>query len=217
MANDYWDLSVEELIKVRRRLAARANKQMQRWLAAGLGEKGAAYKQYAKPYLRQFGPDRATFHLGATPIAGKKANTYRQKQKEISEIAALERYTNAKTYSIKGYQEAKRKALAGLAQASGIEPGSEEMIRFLASAADDFVGTEQWLWVKWTLGSEAIKAVAKGIAQGTATDAEMIDRIKAMQLKETAGTRYSSLNWEDYMDELGLGEDHVSDMEDEDV
>lgn len=213
MANDYWDLSVDELVKVRRRLAARANKQMQRWLAAGLGEKGAAYKQYAMPYLRQFGPDRATFHVGTTPIAGKKASTYRQKQKEISEIAALERYTQAKTYGIKGYQEAKQKALAGLAQAAGIEPGSEEMIRFLSSAADDFVGTDQWSWVKWTLGSEAIKAVAKGIAQGTATKAELIDRIKAMQLKEAAGTRYSSLSWEQYMDELGLDETQVSEEE----
>ena len=211
---DYSALSLEELITLRRQRASTVNKQLQRWRSAGLAEKGSAYKMYAQSYLRQFGPDRATFHAGRTQIAKAGTTEYQSRRKEIAELKALARYHDAPTYSISGYEKVKRKALQGLAQASGIELGSDEMTRFLESAADGIVGSDQWNWVKWTLGSEAIKAVAKGIAQGNATKAEIIDRIKTMQMREAADrVQYSDMTWEDLMDQLGIEDDQISESE----
>ena len=213
---DYSALSLEDLIELRRKRAVTVNKQIQRWRAAGLAEKGSSYKMYAQSYLRQFGTDRATFHAGRTQIAKAGTPEYQARRKEIAELNALARYHDAPTYSITGYAEVKQKALTGLARASGIELGSDEMTRFLESAADGLVGSDQWNWVKWTLGSDAIKAVAKNIAQGNSTKEEMIERIKIMQLKESADkVQYSDLPWEDLMNQLGIEDSQISESEDE--
>lgn len=209
---DFQDMSLPELIALRRKWASAANRQMQRWKAAGMADKASAYKMYAQPYLRMYGPDRATFHTGKKPIAGKTERG--QKQAEIRELSALWRYQHAATYSLSGYKKTKQKAMEGLARASGIDPGTPEMERFLSEAADGIVGSDQWTWVKRTLGSDAIKAVARGIAEGRATKAEVIENIKQMQMQEAAEAKvYSELTWEDYIEELGISEEQISEGE----
>lgn len=213
---DYSSWTLEQLMAERRRQASAANRQMQRWKKAGMAELGAAYRQYAVPYLRQFGPERATFHTGKKPISGKTERG--QRQAEIRELNALWRYMNAKTYTIAGYREVKQRAIEGLGRSVGVEPGSPEMARLheqLSKAADDLVSGDQWTWVKRTLGSEVIRAIAKGIAEGRATKKEMLERIDQMILKETAGTNYAELTFEEYMRELGLDDSHVSEPEEE--
>ena len=213
---DYSGWTLEQLTAERKKQASAANRQMQRWKKAGMAELGAAYRQYAVPYLRQFGPDRATFHTGKKPISGKTERG--QRQAEIRELNALWRYMNAKTYTIAGYKEVKRRAVEGLGRSVGVEPGSPEMARLheqLSRAADDLVSGDQWTWVKRTLGSEVIRAIAKGIAEGRATKQEMLERIDQMILKEAAGTNYAELTFEEYMRELGLDGSHVSEPEDD--
>lgn len=199
---DYSQLSLSELTEIRRMMAERVNRQMRRWEAAGLKDKASAYTHYARPFLRKYGEARSRFTTTRTSLPGK--TVYRQRQAELAEINAMQRLMLAPTYTITGYRKAKTKALEGLARFAGIEKGSDEYERFLESVGNDIVGTDQWRWVKTTLGSDVIAAIAKGIAAGTATKEEMLDRIKTMQMREIAGRNYAELSWEDYIDELGL-------------
>ena len=190
---DYSSYTLEQLISTRQKLAETVNRQMRRWAAAGMGGKASAFTKYAEPYLRQFtnprtGKPLERFHTGKKPISGR--TEYQQRRAEMRELAALERLLNAPTYTITGYNKIKRKALEGLARAAGIDINTPEGRKFIEETAETLVGSDQFAWLKRTVGSEAILEVSKQIAKGNATRDEVLQRITEMRAKDTAGRTY---------------------------
>lgn len=187
---DYQDWSLAELIAYRQRLAQTVNRQMRRVAEAGILKKPGAYTKYAFPYLRQFGRDR--FSTAKLAVAGRTER--QQRLAEIKEISAMERLKSAKTYSIAGYRASKRAALEGLARAAGIDINSPEGRKFIDETAESIAGSEQWGWLKRTVGSEALLEVSRQIAKGNATRNEILNRISAMQAKDVAGRTYTDVS-----------------------
>lgn len=202
-----FDYSLDELIDLRQRLAQTANRQMRRWAASSMENKPSAYTRYAKAYLRQYtnpqtGEPLERFHTGSKPIGGGKE--WQQRRTEIKEINAMLRYMNAPTYTTSGYKKAKQKAVEGLAKAAGLTPGSEEYNRLIKTAADSIIASEQWNWLKRTIGSDAILEVSRQLAKGTATKEEVVQRINEMTVREMAGVNYKDMPLEDVYSELGF-------------
>ena len=183
---DYSAYSTEELISMRMKAAETVNRQMRRWDKAGLKDKPSAYTKYAKPYLRQFGRER--FSTTAKPVGGR--TDYQIRQKEIAELSAMARLKNAPTYTVSGYKKVKKKAIEGLARAAGIDLNSPEGKKFVEETAESLVGSDQWGWLKRTVGSDVLLKVSKKIAEGTSTRDEVLQRITEMRAKDVAGRSY---------------------------
>ena len=183
---DYTDFSLEDLIKTRQKMAQTVNRQMRRWKEAGLEGKRSAFTRYAEPYLRQYGRQR--FSTAKSPVAGR--TEYQQRRAEISELHAMERLMAAQTYRIKGFKEQKRRAIQGLAQAAGIDITTPEGKKFIEEAAESLVASDQWGWLKRTVGSEAILEVSRQIAKGNATRDEVFNKITEMRARDLAGRTY---------------------------
>lgn len=202
---DYNDLSLDDLIAARRKLAESVNRQMRRMAEAGLIDRPSAYTRYAKTYLNKVGRER--FSTAKSAVGGR--TEYQQRRAEMAEIAAMEQLRESKTYTKRGYERTRRKAMEGLAKAAGIERGTEEWTRFMDTAADGIVGTDQWKWARDTLGSEAVKAMAKGVARGVATKEEVLQRIEGMRQKEREGKNYSKSTLEEKVSEMGISLDRI--------
>ena len=183
---DYAQFTTEELISMRMKAAETVNRQMRRWDAAGLKDKPSAYTKYAKPYLRQFGRER--FSTTAKPVGGR--TDYQIRQKEIAELSAMARLKNAPTYTVAGYKKVKKKAIEGLARAAGIDLNSPEGKKFVEETAESLVGSDQWGWLKRTVGSDVLLKVSKKIADGVATREEVLQRITEMRARDVAGRSY---------------------------
>ena len=183
---DYSAFTTAELISMRIKASEAVNRQMRRWDAAGLKNKPSAYTRYATPYLRKYGRDR--FSTKKTAIAGKTDS--QQRRAEIAELSAMARLYNAPTYSIKGYRDTKRKAVEGLARAAGIDLNSPEGRKFVEETAESLVGSDQWGWLKRTVGSDVLLKVSRKIAQGNATQKEVLQRIEEMRQRDIAGRTY---------------------------
>lgn len=201
------DLSLDELVNIRRLLAETVNRQITRWNKAGMKGKKSAFTQYAEPYLRQFtnpktGKPLERFHKGKKPIGTGKE--WQQRRTEMKEINAMRRLVNAKTYSLEGYRGIKKKAIEGLARAAGIDLSTPEGKKFVEDMAEEIVGSDQWGWLKRTVGSEAILGVSRELAKGNATKKEVLERIAEMQGREKAGINYKDMPLEDVYDELGF-------------
>lgn len=204
---DYSDLSLEQLIKKRQKMAETVNRQMRRWTAAGMEGKASAFTKYAHPYLRQYtnpktGKPLERFHTGKQAVAGR--TEYQQRRAELRELAAMERLMNAPTYTLSGYRKIKRKAVEGLARAAGIDLNSPEGRKFVEETAETITGTDQWGWLKRTVGSEAILEVSRQLAKGTATRDEVLQRIAEMRGREMAGQSYADRPLEQVYQDLGF-------------
>lgn len=183
---DYDQYTTPELIAMRQKAAETVNRQMRRWEKAGLKDKPSAYTKYAKPYLRKYGRDR--FKTSSGPVAGKTEAQIRRA--EIAELSAMARLKNAPTYTIEGYKAIKKKAVEGLARAAGIDLDSPEGKKFVQETAETLVGSDQWGWLKRTVGSDVLLKVSKQIALGTATRDEVLQRITEMHSRDIAGRSY---------------------------
>lgn len=197
---DYSDLSLEQLIKKRQKMAETVNRQMRRWNAAGMTGKASAFTKYAEPYLRQYNRER--FKTTKSPVAGR--TEYQQRRAEMRELAAMERLMNAPTYTLSGYKKIKRKAVEGLARAAGIDLNSPEGRKFVEETAETITGTDQWGWLKRTVGSEAILEVSRQLAKGNATRDEVLQRIAEMRGRERAGVSYADQPLEQVYQDLGF-------------
>ncbi len=202
LERDLYDVSLEDMITMRKALAETVNRQMRRWNKAGLEGKGSAFTRYAQPYLRQYGRER--FKTSNAPVAGRTES--QQRRAEMKEINAMRRLVKAPTYSISGYKNIKKKALQGMARTAGIDLDSPEGKKFIDEMADSIVGSDQWGWLKRTIGSEAILEVSRQLAKGTATRQEVLERIAEMRGREAAGKNYKDMPLEDVYAELGFSE-----------
>lgn len=183
---DYSNFTLEELIAIRIRKAEAANRQIRRWNAAGLKGKPSAMTRIADPYLHAMG--RTRYATKKTAISGR--TEYQRRQAEIREISNIERLQGSATYSIHGYKRMKQKALTGLARAAGIDIASPEGKRFLEEVAETLVASDQWGWLKRTVGSDVLLEVSRQIAKGNATRDEVLARITEMRAKDKAGRAY---------------------------
>ena len=183
---DYAQFSTPELIAMRMKAAETVNRQMRRWEKAGLKDKPSAYTKYAKPYLRKY--DRDRFKTSSGPVAGRTDAQIRRA--EISELSAMARLKNAPTYTVGGYKAVKRKAVEGLARAAGIDLDSPEGKKFVQETADTLVGSDQWGWLKRTVGSDILLKISRKIAEGSATRDEVLHRITEMRARDVAGRSY---------------------------
>ena len=167
-------MTLEQLVVTRYKMAESINRQIRRLRKAGYDKSGALSK-IAEPYLR----NRRGFSERKTPLPvktdGKTAKRieYEQKRKEIAEIRAMQRFYKAQTYRIKGIKEQREKAKESFKKQLGVEITDEEI--------KDMYEMEAFEWLKTTLGSDFVNAIARAINAGAATVDEVRTKINRMR------------------------------------
>lgn len=193
---DYSKMTVQELAETRRKMAESVNRQIRRLRASGYDNTGAL-KKIAEPYLRK----RRGFSTGKSPLkvntAGKtKARIeYDIKRKEIAEIRAMERFRQAQTYSIKGIREQRRKARESFKAQLGVEITDKEV--------EEIYEFEAFGFIKQTLGSPVVNALARAINAGASTAREVRSKIDAMR-KKYSEEEIEDMSIEELFEEVGI-------------
>lgn len=194
---DYSGYTLEELAAERRRLALRVNREMLRFEKAGI-DGGNAYSQYAEPYLKR--QNRKRFSTAQTPI--KRKTKQAQMRAEQAELATLNRILQAKTSTVRGYKEAKKNALKGVARAAGLKPRTKAYNAFVNSGiGDTILKSDEWKWLKRTsIGSPLLLEITRRIAQGNATPEEVLSRLNDLQTEYGRNGEFEDLAWEDIIE-----------------
>lgn len=208
MATDLTGMSLEQLMAKRQKLAQAANRQMRRLTAAGY-TKGNAMAKYAEPYLQRQGRTRFSERKTPFPVrnpyketkAGVRLKTdaeiiAEQIRMEKTEIAQLERFMGAKTYSIKGIKEQREQAHETFRIRYGVDFDDETI--------DMLFEIDAFEWIRKTFGSETLNDVVKAINEGQSTAEEVIKKVNDIRVRYNESKEYSDWSVEQLFENLGM-------------
>lgn len=164
---DTSGMNLTQLADYRRKLAETANRQMRRWVTAGLEEKPSAYTK-AESWLNRLGRDRFSTAKAPMPAETEAA----QRRRELAEIAQMKQYMGSASYSKTGYEKVKKKAREGFAKAAGVDLSDKQLEILLKS--------ESFGWLKRTVGSGVLLDVARAIAKGQSTAEEVKQKMDSV-------------------------------------
>lgn len=208
MATDYSGRTLEQLMAKRQKLAQAANRQMRRLTEAGY-TKGNAMAKYADPYLQRQGRTRFSERKTPFPVrnpyketkAGVRLKTdaeirAEQIRMEKTEIAQIERFMNAKTYSIKGIKEQRKQAHDTFRERYGVDFDDETI--------DMLFEVDAFEWIRKTYGSETLNDVVKAINEGQATAEEVIKKVNDIRVRYNESKEYNDWSVEQLFENLGM-------------
>lgn len=204
---DYSDWSLEDLVAERLRVAERVNRQMRRMEAAG-ETTGNVFAAKAKPWLIRQGRKRFSTYKGPQKVneyiqtsSGPRRKTEAeireaQRRKEIAELGIMEQIQSAQTYTVRGVVQRRKKFAETMRREWEIDLSEEEIRKLFELDAFE--------WVRQTLGSLTMMALARSINSGASTADEVRDRINQMRARAMDEEEFAEMAPEDLFDELGL-------------